>query len=74
MPMSGRHIFRETTRRLFEAIIVTYSEMFKTKAVIKRIRDAELSVFGGDCDLHKTYQRVWQTLPDFCKQLQAVMR
>jgi hypothetical protein len=69
MPMSGRHIFRETTRQLFEAIIVIYSELFKTKAVVNRIRDAELNVFGGDCDLYKTYQRVWHTLPDFCKYL-----
>lgn len=70
MPMTeGRHIFRETTRRLFEAMIVTYSELFKTKAAMKRIRDAELKVFGGDGDLHSAYQRVWQTLPDFCKLL-----
>jgi hypothetical protein len=58
-----RHEFRETTRRLFEGIIVIYSGVFLKTTTITKIRKAE--VFGDNGSLSAAYKRVWQTLPDF---------
>jgi hypothetical protein len=68
-----RHTFREETRRLFEAIIVIYSEVFQKKTTVERIKDAAPQVFGDDCELYTAYQKIWQMLPDFCELLQAAM-
>jgi hypothetical protein len=56
-----RHEFRETTRRLFEGIIVIYSGVFLKTTTITKIRKAE--VFGDNGSLSAAYKRVWQTLP-----------
>jgi hypothetical protein len=60
-----RHEFRETTRRLFEGIIVIYSGVFLKKTTVEKIRGADPQVFGTNESLFAAYQKVWQTLPDF---------
>jgi hypothetical protein len=61
-----RHVFRDETGHLLEAIIVIYSGVYQRKTSLDRIRTIELEVFEDAC-LHDAYQRIWQTLPDFCK-------
>jgi hypothetical protein len=77
LPMNGerhtRHTFRETTRQLFEAIIVLYSGLFHKKTTVERTRDAGPQVFGDD-SLFRAYQRAWRTLPEFCKPRQLLWR
>ncbi|KAK4128703.1 hypothetical protein N657DRAFT_36428 [Parathielavia appendiculata] len=72
LPMNGerhtRHTFRETTRQLFEAIIVIYSVLFHKKTTVERTRDAAPQVFGDD-HLHRAYQRAWGKLPEFYEQV-----
>jgi len=64
----GRHIFRETSRQLFEAITVTYSALFTSKGTIMaKLRKAGSEAFGDDRTLLAAYDRVWQALPDFCE-------
>jgi hypothetical protein len=70
LPLNGerhtRHTFRETTRQLFEAIIVIYSALFHKRTTVERTRDAGPQVFRDD-GLLRAYQRAWGTLPEFCK-------
>ena len=56
------------TGLVFNAIVVVYSTEFQKDTKVKKIRKAGLEILGSD-DLCSTYQRVWQTLPDFCKLL-----
>lgn len=62
----NRHAFRDTTRRLFEAIVVIYAGVYQKGTVVNRIRDVGFEAFG-DRRLHEAYQRIWKSLPNFCK-------
>ncbi len=53
---------------MFKAIVVVYSTEFQKDTKVKKIRTAGLEILESG-DLCSTYQRVWQTLPDFCKLL-----
>ncbi|KAK4151671.1 hypothetical protein C8A00DRAFT_35670 [Chaetomidium leptoderma] len=69
-PMNpSRHTFRETTQGLFEAIIVIYSAVFHKKTTFEKIRTAGRQEFADDDVLYGAYQKAWQTLPDFYRQV-----
>ncbi len=65
-----RHDFLMETRQLFGAVIVIYSGVFQKNTKFERIRSAGLEAFGSD-HIYSAYQRVWKTLPDFCKLITA---
>ncbi|KAG7292963.1 hypothetical protein NEMBOFW57_003008 [Staphylotrichum longicolle] len=63
-----RHVFRDTTGRLFDAIVVIYSGVYLKETVVKKIKDIGFEAFGDRC-LHEAYQRIWESLPDFYQQV-----
>lgn len=68
MPVNEkRHIFRETTMRLLNAITVLYSGKFTKQTTVKAIRDAKAEACGDDRQLHLMFQTAWQALGEFCK-------
>ncbi|KAK3383264.1 hypothetical protein B0T24DRAFT_42091 [Lasiosphaeria ovina] len=62
-----REIFRDTTKQLFDSVVVIYSEIFRSAKTLKAIRDAGQEVFGNDKDLHAIFTEAWRTRFDFCE-------
>ncbi|KAM7222147.1 hypothetical protein V8F06_002419 [Rhypophila decipiens] len=70
-PSTKRHKFHEITERLFQGVVVMYSETFRTRKVLEGLRDANESVFGNDTSLHRVFQDTWKAREMFCKQAEV---
>lgn len=64
---SKRHKFHDITERLFNGVVVMYSELFRTRKVLEGLRDARGDAFGGDAALHKDFRETWGARETFCK-------
>ncbi|KAM7207072.1 hypothetical protein V8F33_000171 [Rhypophila sp. PSN 637] len=71
VPSTKRHKFHEITERLFQGVVVMYSETFRTRKVLEGLRDANESVFGNDTSLHRVFQDTWKAREMFCKQAEV---
>ncbi|KAK4220086.1 hypothetical protein QBC37DRAFT_393867 [Rhypophila decipiens] len=69
-PSTKRHKFHEITERLFQGVVVMYSETFRTRKVLEGLRDANESVFGNDTSLHRVFQDTWKAREMFYKHVE----
>lgn len=63
---SKRHKFHDITERLFNGVVVMYSELFRTRKVLEGLRGARGDAFGNDAGLHKEFQETWAAREAFC--------
>lgn len=72
-PSAKRHKFHEITERLFQGVVVMYSETFRTRKVLEGLRDANETVFGSDASLHNVFKETWKAREKFCMLAQVNM-
>ncbi|KAM7209037.1 hypothetical protein V8F20_000646 [Naviculisporaceae sp. PSN 640] len=70
-PSAKRHKFHEITERLFQGVVVMYSETFRTRKVLESLRDVNETVFGKDPSLHGVFQGTWNAREKFCMSRQV---
>ena len=61
--------FRQQDMTIFEYILVMYSETFRTRKVLERLRDIGEDSFFEECFLYAAFRRAWGTREKFCKLL-----
>jgi len=65
--------FREQNKKIFEYILVIYSENFRTRKVLGGLRDIGEDSFADECLLYAAFRRAWGTREKFCTLLPVTM-
>ncbi|KAK3329044.1 hypothetical protein B0H66DRAFT_11384 [Apodospora peruviana] len=66
---SKRYKFREVTEKLYNAVVVMYSELFRTRKVLEGLKDAGVNEFGNDSILYRAFRETWKARDSFYRQI-----